>query len=109
MSEIHNTVSLNILGKLYKIKCPPDKITELREAAQYLENKMRETSQAGKIPSADQLAVITSLNIVHELLVQKKQANAYMDTMGQQIRALQIKIENAVANSKEDIKPISSS
>lgn len=101
MSEVHNTVSLNILGKLYKIKCPQDKITELREAAQYLENKMRETTHAGKIPSADQLAVITSLNIVHELLAQKKQANTYIDNMGQQIRALQIKIENAVASSKE--------
>lgn len=101
MSEAHNTVSLNILGKLYKIKCPQDKITELREAAQYLENKMRETSHAGKIPSIDRLAVITSLNIIHELLAQKKQANAYMETMSQQIRALQMKIENAVARSKE--------
>ncbi len=101
MSEAHNTVSLNILGKLYKVKCPQDKIAELREAAQYLENKMRDLDHHGKAPTADRLAVVTALNIAHELLAQKKQASAYMDMMGQQIHALQNKIENAVAIVKE--------
>lgn len=100
MSEVHNTVSLNLLGKLYKIKCPQDKITELREAAQYLEKAVHEAFPTGKTPNIDGLAV-TTLNIVHELLIQKKQANTYMDMMNQKIRTLQIKIENAVASSKE--------
>jgi cell division protein ZapA len=101
MSEAHNTVSLNILGKLYKVKCPQNKIAELREAAQYLESKMREIGHGGKTPSADRLTVITALNITHELLAQKKQASVYVDMMGQQIRVLQTKIENAVAVTKE--------
>jgi cell division protein ZapA len=101
MSDMHNTVSLNILGKLYKVKCPQDKIAELREAGQYLEAKMRETGQGGKTASADRLAVITALNITYELLTQKRQANTYIDMMNQQIRALQIKIESALAGSKE--------
>jgi len=101
MSEAHNnTVSLNILGKLYKVKCPQEKIAELREAAQYLESKMREIGHSGKTASTDRLAVVTALNITHELLAQKKQANTYMDMMGQQIRNLQTKIENAVAVNK---------
>ena len=98
MNETHNTVSLNISGKLYKVKCPQDKIAELLEAAQYLESKMRETSHSSKTPSADRVAVITALNIVYELLAQKKQTNIYMEIMNQKIRDLQTKIEDAVAS-----------
>lgn len=102
MSEVHNTVSLSILGKLYKVKCPQDKIAELRESAQYLEGKMRELSSASKVQSMDRLIVITALNVVHELLGQKKQAGTYMDVMSQQIRGLQHKIENALAGTREE-------
>ena len=96
----HNILSLNILGKIYQIKCPQDKVAELREAAQYLETKMRETSHASK-PSIDRLAVVTALNIAHDLISQKKQIHTYMDGMNQKIRTLQIKIDGAVASSQE--------
>ncbi len=102
MSEAHNTVSLSIMGKLYKVKCPQDKIAELRESAQYLESKMRELSHNGKIQGIDRLIVITALNVVHELLGQKKQAGTYMDVMSQQIRALQGKIDNVLMSTQED-------
>lgn len=102
MSEAHNTVSLTILGKLYKVKCPQEKIAELRESAQYLEGKMREMSHAGKLQSLDRLVVITALNVVHELISQKRQAGTYMDVMSQQIRGLQNKVENALATAKEN-------
>lgn len=98
MSEAHNTVSLNILGKLYKVKCPQDKIAELREAAQYLESRMRQVGHNGKAPAADRLTVVTALNLTYELLAQKKQTSAYMDMMSQQIRSLQTKIEDAVSS-----------
>ncbi len=102
MSESqNNTVSLNILGKLYKVKCPQDKIIELREAAQYLETKMREMSHASKQPSMDRLAVITALNIAYDFLCQKKQVNAYTDVINQQLKALQNKIETAVEKVQE--------
>lgn len=99
MSEAHNTVSLTIMGKLYKVKCPQDKIAELRESAQYLESKMRELGNNGKVQSIDRLIVITALNVVYELLGQKKQAGVYMDVMNQKIRHLQGKIENALAGT----------
>jgi len=58
---------------------------------------MREFSQAGKIVNGDRLAVITALNVSHELLLQKKQVNTYMDTMSHRIRDLHAKIEDNLA------------
>lgn len=97
MSESYNTVSLNILGKLYKVKCPPEKIAELRESAQYLEDKMRFVGQNGKVVGADKIAVIAGLNVAHELLMQKKQSSNCLDTMGRQIKDLQNKIDEELA------------
>ena len=105
MTESHNVASLSILGKTYKVKCPNDKIGELRESAQYLERKIRELHQSSHnaLLGADRLMVITSLNIVHELLEQKKQASSYMDVMSAHIHQLQQKIDNALAiEAKKD-------
>lgn len=99
MSESYNTVSLNILGKTYKVKCPQNKVVELRESAQYLEDKMREMSHGNDnhMLGVDRLLVVSALNIAHELLDQKRQANNYMDVMGQHIQNLQQKVEHALA------------
>jgi cell division protein ZapA len=96
MSDQSNTVSITVMNKTYKVKCPTEKISELRESAQYLDNKMHEVSQSGKLLSVDRVAVIAALNIVHELLLQKKQTNNYIDTMSQRIQDLQNKIEAAL-------------
>ena len=97
MSESHsNTVSINIQGKLYKVKCPQEKIAELRESAQYLESKMRELDQGGKVLNADRLMII-AINLAHELLLQKKQANLYMDAISHRIHDLHSKIESSLA------------
>ena len=95
--SFNNTVSLSIMGKLYKVKCPPEKIAELRESAQYLEDKMRGIGQGGKVVGADKIAVIAGLNVAHELLTQKKQALNYLDAMGRQINDLQNKIDEELA------------
>jgi cell division protein ZapA len=99
MSDSHNTVSLSILGKIYKVKCPAEKIAELRESAQYLEDKMRKLSQSAKIQGADRLAVIAALNVSHELLMEKK-LTTYMDAMNRRIRDLQNKIDESLARSE---------
>lgn len=98
MNESHNTISLNIMSKQYKVKCPLEKVSELRESAQFLEEKMRGVAQSGKVLSPDRVAIIAALNIVHEFLAQKKQINSYVEAMGQRIEALRTKIENTLAS-----------
>lgn len=99
MNDSNNTISLSIMGKQYKVKCPLDRIQELRESAQYLEDKMRGLAQGGKIVGTDKLAVIAALNIAFELLVQKKQATSYVDTMNRSIQELQNKIDESLASA----------
>lgn len=89
-------ISVRILDRNYKVKCPQDKIAELQESATILDGKMREMIDTGNITSIDRVAVITALNLTHELLVQKKQNTHYIDTIHKNILNLQRKIETAL-------------
>lgn len=96
-----NTLSVTILGRSYKIKCPPNQAQELQESAHYVDEQMRKVQQASNINSTDRVAVVTALNICHELIQLKKQKNNYIEIMNQRIQDLQHRIENFLATSEE--------
>jgi cell division protein ZapA len=62
------TLDVNILGRDYKVACKESERAELTEAVTYLDNRMREIRDGGKITGADRIAVMAALNITHELL-----------------------------------------
>ena len=69
MSE-HDSVStleVLILDKAYRISCPEREQDSLRQAALYLDKKMRDIRGDGKIIGLERVAVIAALNIAHEL------------------------------------------
>ncbi len=93
MSEQSNTVSVTIMDKHYKIKCPPDRITELRESAQLLDDKMRELTASSRGNATDRTAIIAALNMAHELIAQQKRSNQFIEVMSKRIQDLQAKID----------------
>jgi len=96
-----NTLSVTILDRSYKIKCPPNQAQELQESAHYVDEQMRKVQQASNINSTDRVAIVTALNICHELIQLQKQKNNYIDIMNQRIQDLQHRIENFLATSEE--------
>jgi cell division protein ZapA (FtsZ GTPase activity inhibitor) len=57
------TVTVKILDKDYPIHCPPQQRANLESAARYLDGKMREIRNSGKVIGADRIAVLAALNI----------------------------------------------
>lgn len=96
-----NILSVTILDRSYKIKCPPDQAQELQQSAHYVDEQMRKIQQAGNINSTERVAIVTALNIYHELMQLQKQKNNYIDVMNQRIQDLQHRIENFLATSEE--------
>ena len=91
-----NSISIKILGQEYKVKCPPDKISELQESAVYLDRLMQEIRDNSNIISLDRIAVIAALNAAHEMLILKRQKHAYIDTLSKRIGDLQQKIQQTL-------------
>lgn len=67
MSRPPSAVTLEILGKEYKIACEPEEQEGLKESARQLDKKMRQIRDSGKVSGADRIAVMAALNMAHEL------------------------------------------
>jgi cell division protein ZapA len=94
-------VSVNILDKEYLIACPDDDQDSLRKTARFLDGKMKEIRESGKVIGADRIAVMAALNISHDLLQNKSQKDGIDQTICTRIKALQNKIEAALSKSKQ--------
>jgi cell division protein ZapA len=92
--------SIEILGRVYQFKCPEAELSSLQRAAQYLEEKMRQTRESGAL-SMDRIAVVTALNVVHQLLTLEQQKNHHFQIINQRLNHLQNKVEEALAYSEQ--------
>jgi cell division protein ZapA len=63
MSRPTQAVSLNILGKEYKIACAPEEQAGLINTAEELDKQMRKIRDTGKVAGADRIAVLAALNL----------------------------------------------
>ncbi|HZQ63557.1 MAG TPA: cell division protein ZapA [Casimicrobiaceae bacterium] len=70
------TLDVSVLGREYKVACREDEKRELVEAVQFLDQRMREIRDAGKVSGVERIAVMAALNIAHELLRMRREGGA---------------------------------
>jgi cell division protein ZapA len=75
-SERTVTLDVALLGRDYKVACRESERSELKDAVAFLDQRMREIRDGGKVAGADRIAVMAALNIAHELLRERAQAGA---------------------------------
>ena len=68
--SVHSTLDIKLLGREYRVSCPPDEREALLEAVAYLEGRMTDLAAKTK-GTGERLAVMTALNLAHELLAAK--------------------------------------
>ncbi len=68
MSTTTKTLEIKLLDRELRVACPEDERGELLDAVAYLDKKLREIRDAGKIASVERIALMAALNIAHELL-----------------------------------------
>jgi cell division protein ZapA len=90
-----NGTTVEILGKSYQFKCSESTIPALQQAAAFLEEKMREIRAANNVLSADRVAVITALNLSHQLLLLKQEKAQLTKQIEERLQNLQNELERA--------------
>lgn len=68
MSDSSKVVNVRILDKDFRINCPEEKQTSLKQAANYLDTQMRKIRLSGRVIGIERIAVMAALNISHELI-----------------------------------------
>ena len=98
MSKPIQAVSLNILGKEYKIACAKDEQDALIYSAQELDRQMRKIRDTGKVAGAERIAVLAALNLAHELSASGAKTGSSGEDITAQLIDLRRKIENVLEN-----------
>lgn len=84
-------VSVRILEREYLVSCDPGERASLREAADYLDARMREIRDSGRIVGQERIAVMAAINISHELL-EHQRSLADQGAAGERIERLTTRI-----------------
>lgn len=96
MKASSNGVTISILGKELMVACPENERESLTAAARYLDERMREIQDSGKVIGAERCAVMTALNLTNELLQLRQQTNGIPVELDERLRILHGKIEAAL-------------
>ena len=70
MSE-SKSLQITIMGRDFRVSCPEEEQAGLHEAVDYLNKKMLEIRDGGKVIGLERIAVMAALNIAHEFLTTK--------------------------------------
>ena len=63
--------------------------------------KMKEVKESGKVIGAERIAVMTALNIAHELLAYKRENADYTYRIDKTLQRLRSKLDEALTNGKQ--------
>jgi len=64
-------VDVNIMGRDFTVSCTDEERPGLINAVNFLDKKMRDIRDSGKVVGAERIAIMTALNLAHELLNSK--------------------------------------
>lgn len=56
------------MGRALRVACPPEDRAGLLEAVDYLDRRMQEIKDGGKVANLERIAIMAALNITHEFL-----------------------------------------
>ncbi len=101
MNNNQQPVTVTILDKEYRISCLPEERDSLLQSAAYVDSKMREIRQSGRVIGTERIAVMMALNLANELLTNQKSKDDSNLTITRRIKSLQEKIEIALNTTNQ--------
>jgi cell division protein ZapA len=98
-------LDVSILGREYRVACKESERDELLQAVQFLDRRMREIRDSGKVAGTERIAVMAALNIAHEVLRARSGAPATggfdSTAIQRRISAMQTAIDRAMAEQEK--------
>ena len=101
MSEHPSRISVRILEKEYFVSCGHEERADLLDSAEYLNSKMREIRDSGKVVGLDRVAVMAALNLANELIKAQGQDEELKNIVGLRIRAMREQLDTALGPAKQ--------
>ncbi len=70
-------LSLNLLGREFRVACPEGEEKILLASADYLNRRLKEVRDTGKVSGNERIAIMAALNIAHEMMSKPDSGNGF--------------------------------
>jgi len=94
-------VSVRIMEREYVVACPYEERAALLDAAEFLNARMREIRDNGRVVGLDRIAVMAALNLAHEFLKGRDREAKLDSGVGLRVRALRERVEGALDKGQQ--------
>lgn len=101
MSADVKGLDVTIMGREFRVACPEDEQQALLDSVTYLDKKMREIRDAGKVVGVERIAIMAALNIAHEFLGTRLAGSFDIGEYKRRMNAMQAQIDQALADQDE--------
>lgn len=91
-------ITVKLLNREYPFSCEPEERQSLLMAADHLDTAMRDIKQNNSTLSYEKIALMSAMNIAHELIKAQTLNQHYDDEVMGAIKKLNGKLEQAITN-----------
>ena len=89
-------LTVTILDREYRFACTPEERANLMEAANLLDERMREIKQRGRLLALERIAIMAAMNFAGELLEHRDSQGQRASEVDARIRKLVSRLDDAI-------------
>ena len=93
-------MTISLLGREFRVGCPEGEEKQLLASVDYLNRKLKEVRDTGKVVGNERIAIMAALNIAHEMMSNTGKGGAGADNAAikRRILAMQETLDAALAD-----------
>ena len=101
MSKEARGLDVNIMGREFRVACTEEERRDLLKAVDYLNSKMREIRDTGKVIGVERIAIMAALNVAHEYLSTRMDGGFDVGEFKRRMLSMQATIDQAMNGQDE--------
>jgi cell division protein ZapA len=101
MSKEARGLDVNIMGREFRVSCTEEERRDLLKAVDYLNSKMGEIRDTGKVIGVERVAIMAALNITHEYLSTRMDGGFDVGEFKRRMLSMQATIDQAMNGQDE--------
>ena len=101
MSKEPKGLDVNIMGREFRVSCTDEERRELLKAVDFLNTKMRDIRDTGKVIGVERIAIMAALNITHEYLSTRMEGGFDVGEFKRRMLSMQATIDQAMNGQDE--------
>ena len=97
-------LNISILGREFRVGCPEGEEQQLLASVEYLNRKMKEVRDTGRVVGNERIAIMAALNIAHEFLAHKPgDSHGESPAIRRRIASMQETLETALKADQDNL------